>query len=57
MFKQQNGMASDDGEVRSSNLLQFPVEVLLNYWLLHSIVEACQEDGLPHPPLPVSFIC
>ena len=58
VFKQwkaeRNRATSDDGEMCPSNLLQCPVQVSLNYWLLLLVVEAHREDGQPYPPTSIS---
>ena len=51
---ERNRATSDDGEMCPSNLLQCPVQVSLNYWLLRFVVEARREDGQPYPPMSVS---
>ena len=51
---ERNRATSDDGEMCPSNLLQYPVQVSLNYWLLRFVVDARREDGQPYPPTSVS---
>ena len=51
---ERNRATSDDGEMCPSNLLQYPVQVSLNYWLSRFVVDARREDGQPYPPTSVS---
>ena len=38
------------------DILDSPKVELLNFWLLHFVVEACCEDGKPYPPATINNI-
>lgn len=51
---ERNKATSDDGKKCPSNLLECPLQTLLNYWLSRFVVEVRREDGQQYPPTTIS---